>query len=402
MRLDLENENVTIDKSHMEKFINQTLSMLELLPIQDYIVGSDLAGGLSFEQRKRLSIAVELVANPSIIFLDEPTSGLDARAAAIVMRGLKKIAASGRAVIATIHQPSQAIFYSFDYLLLLKRGGSTCFFGELGLKSANLIEYMESYDCTQPIQDGENPATWMLTIIGSGTKGGSSDENFDYAKEYQHSKLNEDSLAKIEEINSNECDENKIYYPTKYARSKSNQRMEALKRMMTIYWRSPSYNRTRMIIAVLVALLFGSVYVSQRTPKNESDMNSRVTSIYITMLFLGVYSLNTVLSVFEMERNMFYRHKASLMYDQVSLILAVTIVEIPFILVSSFLFNIFFYFMVGFSPVLWRFFLYYLFFTLNMAVWTFLGQVRFRLFQNLVCIYIVFHSLCAIVIYGNV
>merc|ERR1712232_76055 len=102
------------------------------------------------------------------------------------------------------------------------------------------------------------------------------------------------------------------------------------KRMMKIYWRSPSYNRTRIIIAVFVALLFGSVYVTQRTPKNESDMNSRVSSIYITMVFLGVYSFNTVLSVFEMERNMFYRQKACLMYDQVSLVLAVTIVEIPF------------------------------------------------------------------------
>ena len=47
-------------------------------------------------------------------------------------------------------------------------------------------------------------------------------------------------------------------------------------------------------------------------------MNSRVTSIYITAMFLAVNAQNTVLPVFEMERNMFYRHKAALMYDQVS------------------------------------------------------------------------------------
>lgn len=266
--------------------------------------------------------------------------------------------------------------------MLLQRGGETVYFGELGSQSSNLIKYMESYDCTTPIQDGENPATWMLTTIGSGTKGGSADESFDYAKVFQHSILNEECSSKIEEITNSKRDDKKIAYPTKYARSSSNQRLEVLKRMMKIYWRSPSYNRTRMIIAVLVALLFGSVYVSQRTPKNESDMNSRVSSIYITMVFLGVYSFNTVLSVFEMERNMFYRHKASLMYDQVSLILAVTIVEIPFILVSSLLFNIFFYFMVGFSTEAYRFFLYYLFFTLNMAVWTFIGQTFMALFKD--------------------
>ena len=72
------------------------------------------------EQRKRLTIAVELVANPSIIFMDEPTSGLDARAAAIVMRAVRNIVNTGRTIVCTIHQPSIDIFESFDELLLLK------------------------------------------------------------------------------------------------------------------------------------------------------------------------------------------------------------------------------------------------------------------------------------------
>ncbi|KAE8099776.1 hypothetical protein FH972_017730 [Carpinus fangiana] len=70
--------------------------------------------GLSNEQRKRLTIAVELVSNPSIIFMDEPTSGLDARAAAIVMRAVKNVAQTGRTVVCTIHQPSIDIFEAFD------------------------------------------------------------------------------------------------------------------------------------------------------------------------------------------------------------------------------------------------------------------------------------------------
>lgn len=71
-------------------------------------------GGLSTEQRKRLTLAVELVANPSIMFMDEPTSGLDARAAAIVMRAVKNVVATGRTVVCTIHQPSIDIFEAFD------------------------------------------------------------------------------------------------------------------------------------------------------------------------------------------------------------------------------------------------------------------------------------------------
>ena len=88
------------------------------------------ATGLSVEQRKRLTIAVELVANPSIVFMDEPTSGLDARAAAIVMRTVRNIVNTGRTIVCTIHQPSIDIFESFDELLLLKRGGQTIYAGE--------------------------------------------------------------------------------------------------------------------------------------------------------------------------------------------------------------------------------------------------------------------------------
>lgn len=77
--------------------------------------------GLSTEQRKRLTIAVELVANPSIMFMDEPTSGLDARAAAIVMRAVKNVAGTGRTVICTIHQPSIDIFEAFDEVQVIFR-----------------------------------------------------------------------------------------------------------------------------------------------------------------------------------------------------------------------------------------------------------------------------------------
>jgi ABC-type multidrug transport system ATPase subunit len=73
-------------------------------------VGMPGEWGLSVEQRKRLTIAVELVANPSVVFMDEPTSGLDARAAAIVMRAVRNTVDTGRTVVCTIHQPSIHIF----------------------------------------------------------------------------------------------------------------------------------------------------------------------------------------------------------------------------------------------------------------------------------------------------
>jgi len=56
------------------------------------------------------------------LFLDEPTTGLDARSAQIVMRAIRKVAETGRAVLCTIHQPSTYLFEMFDSLLLLKKG----------------------------------------------------------------------------------------------------------------------------------------------------------------------------------------------------------------------------------------------------------------------------------------
>ncbi|KAF3654762.1 hypothetical protein FXO38_15006 [Capsicum annuum] len=89
--------------------------------------------GLSIEQRKRLTIAVELVANLSIIFMDEPTSGLDVRAAAIVMRTVRNTVDTGRTIVCTIHQPSIDIFEAFD------EGKSQDLFNTMGSMYAAVI-----------------------------------------------------------------------------------------------------------------------------------------------------------------------------------------------------------------------------------------------------------------------
>jgi len=150
------------------------MELVELNPLRQALVGLPGVDGLSIEQRKRLTIAVELVANPSIIFMDEPTSGLDARAAAIVMRTVRNTVDTGRTVVCTIHQPSIDIFEAFDevsyvsqhiqntkslfvahlnlediafslalQLFLMKRGGQEIYVGPLGRHSSHLIEYFE-------------------------------------------------------------------------------------------------------------------------------------------------------------------------------------------------------------------------------------------------------------------
>jgi ABC-type multidrug transport system ATPase subunit len=75
-KLRLEETDPAVTPESITKFVDETLNTLELTNLQNLQVGSDAGGGLSFEQKKRLSIAVEVAANPSILFLDEPTSGL--------------------------------------------------------------------------------------------------------------------------------------------------------------------------------------------------------------------------------------------------------------------------------------------------------------------------------------
>ncbi|KAK7405523.1 hypothetical protein VNO78_06905 [Psophocarpus tetragonolobus] len=155
-------EQNDIHSPHM--FIEEVMELVELKPLRNSLVGLPGVSGLSTEQRKRLTIAVELVANPSIIFMDEPTSGLDARAAAIVMRTVRNTVDTGRTVVCTIHQPSIDIFEAFDELLLMKRGGQEIYVGPLGRHSSHLIKYFESIEGVSKIKDGYNPATWMLEV----------------------------------------------------------------------------------------------------------------------------------------------------------------------------------------------------------------------------------------------
>mmetsp|Transcript_10621 Transcript_10621/g.23582 ORF Transcript_10621/g.23582 Transcript_10621/m.23582 type:complete len:1476 (+) Transcript_10621:75-4502(+) len=381
-KLRLDSTDPAVTEESTETFIDSVLNMLELSLIQNLQVGSDETGGLSFEQRKRLSIAVELVSNPSILFLDEPTSGLDARAAMIVMRGLKRIAKSGRAVCATIHQPSIAIFSDFDRLLLLKRGGEVVFYGDLGEGSSNLIEYLERYDQSPKIKFGENPATWMLTTIGAGSSAGGSAQIFDYAGAYNHSKLRDHCLERIKEICAGATDENKVVFVSKYATTLGTQSLEVLKKAAVVYFRSPSYNVTRNIVSVVVAVLFGTCFINYRDPSNESELNSVFNSIFVATLFLSVSSQNTILNVFEKERNMYYRHREARMYSSWALLQAYTVAEYPFIAISAAFFVVPFYFLMGFEVDAAKFFFFYCFTFLGFNTFTFSGQMFMSLVRD--------------------
>ena len=152
--------------SNEEKFayVEKVIEMLNMECFSEAVVGQP-GEGLNIEQRKLLTIGVELAAKPTILFLDEPTSGLDSQSSWTIISLLKKLANNGQAILATVHQPSAMLFQQFDSILLLAKGGRTTYFGPLGPDCRTLTSYFEAGGA-RACRPEENPAEYMLNVIG--------------------------------------------------------------------------------------------------------------------------------------------------------------------------------------------------------------------------------------------
>eukprot|EP00581_Thalassiosira_minuscula_P015180 CAMPEP_0183715372 /NCGR_PEP_ID=MMETSP0737-20130205/9619_1 /TAXON_ID=385413 /ORGANISM="Thalassiosira miniscula, Strain CCMP1093" /LENGTH=1519 /DNA_ID=CAMNT_0025944463 /DNA_START=22 /DNA_END=4581 /DNA_ORIENTATION=- len=371
----------------LEQHINFIIDVLELTREADSLVGNEEEGGLTFEQKKRLSIAVEVAASPSIIFLDEPTSGLDARAALLVMNAMKKLCDSGRTVVATIHQPSSAVFDMFDDLMLLKKGGEVVFFGDLGVCSANLVAYFEELGATR-MNKGENPATWMLNVLGQKimSKGNDTDgEPLNFAEAWKDSSNYVDLQRRLSEAAESKDENLEIKFDTQFAVPWYTRDNLMAKRLSTIYWRSPAYNLARMALSLVIALLLGSIFIPIRSKDvfSEPEIYSLLGTIFISFIIIGVLSVTSVLPVMLSVRDMYYRHKAAGMLNSRSVGRALSSAEKKFIIISCFLFCLVFIPLSGItnSPSLtlrervMESIAFWGFFTFNMAIYSYCGQL---------------------------
>ena len=346
-----------------QNFMEEQLEILELEELKD-----SLCSSLSMEQNKRLTLGVELVANPSIVFADEPTSSLDARAAAIVMRVLSKIARSGRTVICTIHQPSTEVFFQFDDLLLLKRGGEIVYFGELGERGRKLIEYFEKIPGTSRCPLQANPSTWMLEVIGAGTT--SANQNIDeegnivdFALIYRRSDLkqsNDKELERFLRLSSGYVPRQQpSFRPIESPQKILKQLYMLLERNFQAYWRTISFTLARYVVILIIAGLFSLIFWQQKLT-NVADIQSRVILIFFSGGILSLYNLYTVIPFAMARLPVFYRERATGMYSVTSHVVADALVEIPFVIIEIFLAITVLYFSVGMNSALDRILYYYL------------------------------------------
>jgi len=358
-----------------KKIVDELIELLGLQAIERLIIGSpDSGGGLSFEENKRVTIGVELVSDPTVVFADEPTSGLTSREAMTTMRALLRVCKTGKPVICTIHQPSSAVFNMFQRLLMLKRGGEVTYFGPI----KDLVRYFEAIPGVRPLPKGQNPATWMLEIQGAGTSGVTV--STDFAEMYRHSELAEKNrailerlvgpvlVAKEQEFSGSNGDDGIVDVhteKTEYTASNRVQLGALLRRSSLTYWRSPSYSLLRWIIQTFFALVAGTLFLLQPL-NNAAGVQSRVGIMNMALILLGNFNANVIIPFIFQRRSLFYRERSSSMYTAANFVLSEQLLEDPYILLEVILAVVCFYWLIGMAPVAWAFF-YYLFLTF---LWT--------------------------------
>lgn len=369
-----------VSKEEKLIFVDEVMELVELDNLKDAIVGLQGITGLSTEQRKRLTIAVELVANPSIIFMDEPTSGLDARAAAIVMRTVRNTVDTGRTVVCTIHQPSIDIFEAFDELLLMKRGGQVIYYGPLGRNSHKIVEYFESIPGVPRIKDKYNPATWMLEVssVAAEVRLG-----MDFAEHYKQSSLHQRNKALVKELSIPPPGAKDLYFTTQYSQSAWGQFKSCIWKQWWTYWRSPDYNLVRYFFTLAAALMVGTIFWQAGQKRTTStDLTMIIGSMYAAVLFVGINNCGTVQPIVSIERTVFYRERAAGMYSALPYALAQVLCEIPYVFVQTTYYVLIVYAMVGFEWNVAKFFWFFFVSFFSFLYFTYYGMMTVSITPN--------------------
>ncbi len=271
-----------VPKEEKYEYVEKIIDLLEMRNLAGATLGK-IGSGLNQEQRKRVTIGVELASKPELLlFLDEPTSGLDSQAAFNVVRFLRKLADAGQAILCTIHQPSAILFEEFDKLLLLKPGGRVVFHGNLGKDSKNMISYFENngaYKC----KPDENPAEYMLEAIGAG------DPNYkgeDWGGKWEKSKdakeRNDEIQKMIEERRSKASENEGKEDDREYAMPYLAQMRAVVKRAFVAYWRSPEYFVGKLSLHIITGLF--NTFTFWKVGRSQIDMQNRLFSIFLTLV----------------------------------------------------------------------------------------------------------------------
>ena len=314
------------------EYCEKIIDLLEMRSIAGATIGK-IGEGLNQEQRKRVTIGVELASKPELlIFLDEPTSGLDSGAAFNIIRFLRKLADSGQALLVTIHQPSSVLFEYFDELILLKSGGRMVYHGELGKDSRTLIDYFERNGADK-CPPRANPAEYMLEAIGAG------DPNYDgkdwgdvWASSPEHEERSQEIHQMISSRRNIETS-SKTKDNREYAMPLSTQVSTVVYRSFTAYWRDPDYMVGKFLLHIITGLF--NTFTFYHLGNEIIDMQSRLFSIFMTLVIAPPLIQQSQPKYLAFRKIYKSREANSKIYSWLAFTTGAVLVEIPYSLLAG-------------------------------------------------------------------
>jgi ATP-binding cassette subfamily G (WHITE) protein 2 (SNQ2) len=330
----------SIPRAEKIEYVDKIIDLLELQDIQDALIMS-----LDVEQRKRLTIGVELAAKPSLLlFLDEPTSGLDAQSAMEIVRFLKKLANAGQAIICTIHQPSSMLIQQFDMILALNPGGNTFYFGPVGDNGSAITKYFADRGTTCP--PSKNVAEFILETAAKGGSRGKDGKKLNWNQEWLVSSENAEVLKTIQHHKSEGLAKPRNQ-ETKYsfAAPVTTQTYELTKRTFIQYWRDPSYLYGKLFVSVIIGIFNGFTFYN--LGNSVVSLQSRLFTPFL-ILVIPPTIVNGVLPKFYQNRALWEaREHPSRIYGWFAFCTAQVITEIPMAIIGGLVYWLLWYYPTG-------------------------------------------------------
>ncbi|CAH1710926.1 unnamed protein product [Aphis gossypii] len=301
------------------KMIDLILENLNLLKIQDTAT-VNLSGG----ERRKLSIALELVHNPSIMFFDEPTSGLDSLSANQVLGTLRELANTGRNIISTIHQVSASQLKIFDILYVLTPSGQCIYHGF----TSKLLDYLAAQGLRCPLY--HNTADYIIEI-SLGEYGDHAEKLVKYIKNGKSSEwlknTGQKDLVKADQstgVNINdECQDRQLI---KYIYNHLIQ-LVILSHRCTVKTLREKFITTRLLVHIIVSAVYGWVYFGVGI--NASFIHDNLMLLFFSLLFIMYTASSSMIINFPLEIQILSKEHFNQWYSLLSYYISFTIVDLP-------------------------------------------------------------------------
>ncbi|CAN6676743.1 unnamed protein product [Malus baccata var. baccata] len=243
-------------------------------------------------------------------------------------------------------------------LILMKTGGHIIYCGPLGQNSSKVIEYFESIPRVPSIKDNYNPATWMLEVTSKSVE---SELGIDFAQIYRESALYGSNKDLAKQLCSPSPGSNEMHFATRFPQNGWGQFKACLWKQNLSYWRSPSYNLTRIIFMFCASLLFGILFWDQGNKINsQQDLFNMYGSMFCAVIFFGINNCSTVLPYVATERNVLYRERFAGMFSSWAYSFAQVLVEVPYAFTQAVIYVAITYPMIGYQwsayKIFWSFY----------------------------------------------